>query len=1682
MAADIAELGIRIATDGIRRGQDALEELARRGGQAERATNDLSDTVRSLGKGLAGLLGIVQALDFGSKIIQAQRDFDKLNASLTTATGSVGAAGKAFAALQAFAARTPYGLQDTTKAFIQLRNMGLTPTERALTSYGNTASGLGKDLSQMIEAVADATTGEFERLKEFGIKSKQEGDKVSLTFQGTTTKIGNNAKSIEEYLLRLGETKFAGAMELQANTLNGAISNLDDSWNMFLLSLAQTGAGDTAAAAVRGLSEALGYLGDQVKNGGPVINGLELAVKLTGAYLALLATPTVLAVFSGALGTIAMNLSLIKLEMRAGLGMWGLFNTSLTGTSVSAELAAGSLTKLKLSMSLLFAAFAGWEIGKYMDENFYQARIAGEVFVGEMLKGWETIKYGADVAWTVIKSGFTSAIGAVKGVFADFLSANAQALDMVGAKESAAGLREYSAELRGAAAAQMDLGVKLSLMSAGHAKAIELIDKETAARSAAAMIAAQVSEAGRAELGNVLKGIEAEGEAAKKTSKERAKAAQDSANWYKQTMEAGEDANAMYLAQLNAQGELTKEQENAIQVLRDLVKFSGNLSDAEKRNIAVMLESRITNERLTLARKADEKAMQDRADAIKRETDAAWGQVAALKQQAATYGMSEAAVLRLKATEYERQLQGFEIEEDEQRRLESLLAATNEQIRLQKQLSSMQAEATFWKSLEDTAHSTFVSIMDGSKDAATRLKDTFKNIFFDWLYQQTLKKWIIELSPTVTGGGNGLSSLMSTIGSAYTSSGGVGSSQGILGSASNLLSMGKTLYQGFSAGMAATMGGYITQFGNLFGSQAISAFGTGMGMTTAQASTAAAAYGGTGTAVGGGLSAGASSASVVPVIGWIIAGMMANNSYFKQGWNIDGQTEDISKEFVSSIPKAWLSGGGGLLDGGLGAALMGTGAIATVGINALNSALKKIGLNDQMASLVSGSSLWAKAFGHQKATIEEQGITGTVSASGFDGDAYANVLQKGGWFRSDKRNTVTADLSAEQDASFDQTIMAMIGAVKGFGSAMGLETAAIDGYSKQIKLVLTSDEAKNQEAIAALFGDIGNELSTMLLPTIAQFTVEGETASTTLQRLATDFASVTTIMRAMGVDASKAFGTVGASSIAARERLIALAGGVDALASQTDYFAQNFLTEAERMAPAQKAMAEQLAALGYAGVVTADQFKGAVMDLINGGGLATEAGARTYASLLAIAPQFKVVADYMQQIANADAATALQAQQEAAAKALEIAAQHRTLEIQLMELTGDAAGALAAQRADELAKLDPTNRALQLLIYARQDEAAAVAAQAEALASNEAALRAFVDTAMAAVTRAVAAQKKAVQEVYDAQLAGLQTRIDGVTTVIASLSGLSTMLKSGLSGMTMQGTEEATRANAQAQIEAALAIAKAGGALPSADSLKDAVGLASKTSTDGFGSFLEYQRDFVRTSSALAELAGLADGQLTDSQKQLAALNGQRDDLQDWYTSEIERLDDVLIKAQAQVDAINGVNASVISVAQALGLLAASIAGVKAGPTTGAADSTALTMDQLYQSVLGRAPDAAGAAYWAAIFGDSIDQADIANFVNGAAGELGGRVPGFANGGNHAGGWRVVGERGPELEHTGPSRVYSNSASSDLFAGMQAEIADMKNTMAVGLSRLIGETKRGADAVENMDERGVAQRDETMIA
>lgn len=220
--------------------------------------------VAGLAGSIAGLAASYVTLD---KVIGAQRTYDKQIAGLETATKSANNAKEAYAALSKFATETPYGMDQAVEAFTKLVNLGLTPSERALRSYGNTASAMGKDLMQYIEAVADAATGEFERLKEFGIKASKQGDQVAFTFQGTTTKIKNNAASIEDYLMKIGENEFAGAMEKRMDSLDGALANLEDSWNSLYLAISKAGVGSLVRDATELASGGVQGLTDLVSSG-----------------------------------------------------------------------------------------------------------------------------------------------------------------------------------------------------------------------------------------------------------------------------------------------------------------------------------------------------------------------------------------------------------------------------------------------------------------------------------------------------------------------------------------------------------------------------------------------------------------------------------------------------------------------------------------------------------------------------------------------------------------------------------------------------------------------------------------------------------------------------------------------------------------------------------------------------------------------------------------------------------------------------------------------------------------------------------------------------------------------------------------------------------------------------------------------------------------------------------------------------------------------------------------------------------------------------------------------------------------------------------------------------------------------------------------------------------------------
>ncbi|WP_165621346.1 hypothetical protein [Flavobacterium columnare] len=252
----------------------SLQRMASSVGVADTRANRLNDTLGKVEKSSAslsnqlnkvkGLIATVFAvgaiMSFGNKVVEARVEYEKFNAVLTNTFQSDKVGAAALNMLTDFATKTPFQLNELTGSFVKLVNRGFNPTKEELTKLGDLASSQGKGFDQLTEAMLDAQTGEFERLKEFGIKASKNGDKVTLSFKGVTKEVKNNESAIRDALMQYGEmTGVAGSMNAISQTLGGKLSNLADQWNNFLVAVGGE-SGGIFTGVISLLSEGLAFL------------------------------------------------------------------------------------------------------------------------------------------------------------------------------------------------------------------------------------------------------------------------------------------------------------------------------------------------------------------------------------------------------------------------------------------------------------------------------------------------------------------------------------------------------------------------------------------------------------------------------------------------------------------------------------------------------------------------------------------------------------------------------------------------------------------------------------------------------------------------------------------------------------------------------------------------------------------------------------------------------------------------------------------------------------------------------------------------------------------------------------------------------------------------------------------------------------------------------------------------------------------------------------------------------------------------------------------------------------------------------------------------------------------------------------------------------------------------------
>jgi hypothetical protein len=272
--------GSGIETEQIQRDAEKIKREFRNIGQsAVNETSRMDGLFKNVLAGAAGALTLQAAMSFRSKLIEVRGEFQKYEAVLTNSLGSQQEAAESMKMLSDVASKTPFQLNNLTSSYVKLVNQGFKPTRIELIKMGDLASSTGKDFDQLVEAILDAQTGQYERLKEFGIKASQSGDQVSFSFKGVTTTVKNSGEAIRAYMLSLGDMQgVKGSMEAISKTLVGQVSNLEDKITAMFNNIGTSSEGL--------LSDSISGASLLVDNYAEIAKVIEVLIATYGAYKA----------------------------------------------------------------------------------------------------------------------------------------------------------------------------------------------------------------------------------------------------------------------------------------------------------------------------------------------------------------------------------------------------------------------------------------------------------------------------------------------------------------------------------------------------------------------------------------------------------------------------------------------------------------------------------------------------------------------------------------------------------------------------------------------------------------------------------------------------------------------------------------------------------------------------------------------------------------------------------------------------------------------------------------------------------------------------------------------------------------------------------------------------------------------------------------------------------------------------------------------------------------------------------------------------------------------------------------------------------------------------------------------------------------------------------------------------
>ncbi|MGV7210504.1 phage tail length tape measure family protein [Oxalobacteraceae bacterium A2-2] len=617
----------------------------------------------------------------------------------------------------------------------------------------------------------------------------------------------------------------------------------------------------------------------------------------------------------------------------------------------------------------------------------------------------------------------------------------------------------------------------------------------------------------------------------------------------------------------------------------------------------------------------------------------------------------------------------------------------------------------------------------------------------------------------------------------------------------------------------AGLGGTVSTLGNVFGSSAVAAFGAGLS-GGAGVTEAIAAYNAAGlTSVGSAMSAGASvstgistAIAAIPGWGWAALGAAAIGAYLLN----DGPEQNTRLTFTSNNTPGAISineRGNEGKNSDKYIAGSGTSAFGSFGVSSTFWAPAE---SETIQSFIKTVSQTDDALASFLTTAEKASVSSYLTGKNYTANtgAEGNIGASG-----EELSKVFAQRINNILEGIEPGLASLESGFTGTSQELASEVAALLQYRAALK-----------DSGEAVFG------TTVTLQQIAALKTPTEATSEALARITNEFAATNQVAALLGKDTATAFGAAGLASEAARAQIMLLSGGLSTFTSQASSYAQNYLTEAERLAPVSKALDAALASMNLTTIPqTRDEFKALVSSL----DLSSEGGQKTYAALMsvqeafaqvhpaaeAVATTVKSAADIASEAADLqkrlNEATLTTAQLQDLERA-GLAEVNRTLYDSVIAAEAAKAATEAKAQADQAAAeaLASTNASYQQqidqLLAARQGEAGVRALETAGMADSTIALYDRL-AALKAEDAAASAAAQAAQSLASAN-SGYQQQIDQLLAAREGEAAVRALETRGMADSTvalydrlkaLQAEDAAAAAAASAQQQAAQALASA---------------------------------------------------------------------------------------------------------------------------------------------------------------------------------------------------------------------------------------------------------------------------------